>query len=287
VKVALNGSEPVRPATVAAFEAAFGPLGFPRSAQRPCYGLAEATVFVASAGAEGPTVTAFDRVALHDGRAVPVGQHTPNAELLVAVGRTCGQLMLIVDKSTRKISPLGELGEIWVRGSNVAGGYWGHPERAGGTFDGRLAEAPGRFPANGWLRTGDLGMLYEGLLYVTGRLKDLIIVDGRNHYPQDIEETVATAHAAIRRDRVAAFAVPGSTGEGIVVVAECGPAAIRRQADHESVAKAVRRAVSARHELALRDVQLVRPGTVPRTSSGKVSRTAARDRWRDSARDME
>ncbi|MDQ7805119.1 fatty acyl-AMP ligase [Amycolatopsis sp. A133] len=222
----LNGSEPIRAATVENFARAFAPFGLPRAAQKPAYGLAEATVFVTSAGAEGPTVRTFD-----------------GGEPRVSVGRPYGQRIRIVDK------------EIQVAGPNVADGYWGRDD----------VIAP-----DGWLRTGDLGFVHDGELYVTGRLKDLIIVDGRNHHPQDIEATVEAAHPSIRR--VAAFAVRDGDGEGVAVVAGC-------TAPDEPVETAVRRAVSAAHDLPLRALWLVRPGEVPRTSSGKVSRAAARERW--------
>ncbi|MEV4149058.1 fatty acyl-AMP ligase [Amycolatopsis sp. NPDC049691] len=231
VNSVLNGSEPIRAASLDAFHRAFAPFGLPRTSLKPCYGLAEATVFVASAGDEGPTVTTFD-----------------GGEPRVSVGRPYGQRIRIVDK------------EIQVSGSNVADGYWGRPDR-GDTFT-----------ADGWLRTGDLGFVHDGQLYVTGRLKDLIIVDGRNHHPQDIEATVEAAHPAIRPARVAAFAVRDGGGEGVAVVAGC-------TAPGEDVETAVRRAVSAGHDLPLRALWLVPPGAVPRTSSGKVSRAAARDRW--------
>jgi acyl-CoA synthetase (AMP-forming)/AMP-acid ligase II len=233
VTAVLNGSEPVRAATVEAFARAFAPFGLPRAALKPCYGLAEATVFVASAGDEGPTITAFE------------------GEPLVSSGRPYGQRIKIVDK------------EIWVSGPNVADGYWGHPGR-GDTFG-----------ADGWLRTGDLGFVHDGELYVTGRLKDLIIVDGRNHHPQDIEATIEAAHPGVRAGRVAAFAVRDGRGEGVAAVVGC---ADRGDAE-EAIATAVRRAVAARHDLPLRGLWLVPPGAVPRTSSGKVARAAARDRW--------
>jgi acyl-CoA synthetase (AMP-forming)/AMP-acid ligase II len=254
VNAVLNGSEPIRAASVDAFERAFAPFGLPRTAHKPCYGLAEATVFVTSAGDEGPTVTAFDRDALRDGLAKPA----EGGEPLVAVGLPYGQRIRIVDKETREPRPTGEIGEIQVAGPNVADGYWG---RRGSLTEG------------GWLPTGDLGFVHDGLLYVAGRLKDLIIVDGRNHYPQDIEATVEAAHPAVRSGRVAAFAVHDGRGEGVAVVAGC------TAPDDDSVGTAVRRAVSAGHDLPLRALWLVRPGAVPRTSSGKVSRAAARDRW--------
>jgi len=259
----LNGSEPVRAETVDAFDRAFAPFGLPRGAHKPCYGLAEATVFVTTARDEGATVTTFNPDELRQGRAVAA-----SGESLVSSGATCGQEVAIVDKETCKRLTEGHIGEIWVHGPNVADGYWGHHDR-GETFDARL---DGR---SGWLRTGDLGFVHAGQLYVSGRLKDLIIVDGRNHYPQDIEATVEAAHESIRPGRVAAFAVSGQTGEGVAVVAEYR----REPGDEEAVVRAVRRAVSAAHDLPLRGFRLVRPGAVPRTSSGKVSRSAARDRW--------
>lgn len=221
----LNGSEPVRADTVENFARAFAPFGLPRSAHKPCYGLAEATVFVTSAGDEGATTTTFD------------------GEPRVSVGRPYGQRIRIVDQ------------EIQVSGPNLADGYWGRDD----------VLAP-----DGWLRTGDLGFVHEGQLYVTGRRKDLIIVDGRNHHPQDIEATVEAAHPSVRR--AAAFGVRDGRGEGVAVVAGCS-------APGDEVETAVRRAVSAGHDLPLRALWLVRPGEVPRTSSGKVSRAAARERW--------
>ncbi|MTD59474.1 fatty acyl-AMP ligase [Amycolatopsis pithecellobii] len=265
VRVALNGSEPVRPRTVEEFQKAFGPYGFRREACRPSYGLAEATVYVASAGPEGPTITAFDRTALSHGQAVEVGPEFADRQELVSVGRPVGQLVRIVHNG--QIRPEGVMGEIWVYGPHVAAGYWRREDDA---FDGRLDGL------DGWLRTGDLGVFHRGELYITGRIKDLIVIDGRNHYPQDIEATAAQAHPAIRRDRVAAFGVNDARGEGVVVVAE-------RLRDAEAVPKdvsrAILRAVGREHEIAVRSVQLVEPGALPRTSSGKVARSATKERY--------
>ena len=269
VRVALNGSEPVRPATIAAFNTAFGPYGFPASAHDPSYGLAEATVYVSSSGSKGPTITAFDRDELAIGHAVEV---TGGREL-VSIGQPFGQLVRIVDRLTSTVLPDGEVGELWVHGPHLAAGYWRQPERTAETFDAQLVDAPGDIPAGGWLRTGDLGVVHEGLLYLTGRIKDLIIIDGKNHYPQDIEATVAAAHPVIRQGRVAAFEVGAENGEvGVVVVAE----RVKDADGSEEIAKAVRRAVAAEHDVALSGFRLVEPGTVPRTSSGKVARSAAR-----------
>ncbi|HVV11382.1 fatty acyl-AMP ligase [Amycolatopsis sp.] len=261
VRIALNGSEPVRPETVENFREAFGPSGFRAEAHRPSYGLAEATVYVSSAGPEGPTITAFDREALAKGEAVEAA----GGQRMVSVGRPVGQLVRIVRDG--KAQADGVVGEIWVHGPHVAAGYWRRADDAfGGVLDG----------LTGWLRTGDLGVLHGGQLYLTGRIKDLIVLDGRNHYPQDIEATAAEAHPAIRRDRVAAFGISDERGEGAVVVAEWNEATQARD-----VTRAVLRAVTAAHEVTLRAVRLVAPGELPRTSSGKVARSAARAQYGD------
>jgi acyl-CoA synthetase (AMP-forming)/AMP-acid ligase II len=262
VRVALNGSEPVRPRTIERFHEVFGPRGFPRAAHRPSYGLAEATVYVASAGEEGPRGAVFDREALAQGRAV----ETDGGQELVSVGRPVGQLVRIVQDGREQ--PEGLVGEIWVHGPNVADGYWGRGDATafGATLDG----------LGGWLRTGDLGVVHRGDLYVTGRLKDLIVIDGRNFHPQDIEAAAGEAHQAVRRDRVAAFGVSDADGEGAVVVAERTRGA---DADDREVTRAVLRAVSREHGLTLRAVRLVPSGGLPRTSSGKVARSAAKARY--------
>ncbi|SEC97347.1 Acyl-CoA synthetase (AMP-forming)/AMP-acid ligase II [Amycolatopsis tolypomycina] len=262
VRVALNGSEPVRPRTIERFHAVFGPRGFPRAAHRPSYGLAEATVYVASADEEGPRSAVFDREALAQGRAV----ETEGGQELVSVGRPVGQLVRVVHDGREQ--PDGEVGEIWVHGPNVADGYWGRGDATafGATLDG----------LGGWLRTGDLGVVHRGDLYVTGRLKDLIVIDGRNFHPQDIEAAAGEAHPAVRRDRVAAFGVSDDDGEGAVVVAERARGV---EADDREVRRAVLRAVSREHGLTLRAVRLVPSGGLPRTSSGKVARSAAKARY--------
>ncbi|MFD8497614.1 fatty acyl-AMP ligase [Amycolatopsis sp. NPDC059657] len=275
VRAIANGSEPIRPSSIAAFQAAFGPQGLAPQAHRPSYGLAEATVYVTNTRADGPTITAFDRAALSGDRGVVVAPGTPGSLELVAAGRPEGQLVRIVDPVTSKTRLGGEVGEIWVHGPNVATGYWQQPERSEETFGGRVDGDRDRT----WLRTGDLGLFHEGLLYITGRIKDLIIIDGKNHYPQDIEVTVQDAHPAIRQDRVAAFAVQDERGvEGAAVVAEfdrtSGP-----EPDHDELAKIVRRAVSAAHDVRLLGFKLVAPGGVLRTSSGKIARAATKDRF--------
>ncbi|GAB3486548.1 fatty acyl-AMP ligase [Amycolatopsis cihanbeyliensis] len=278
VRVALNGSEPIRPATITAFAEAYRPYGFRPEAHRPSYGLAEATVYVSSAGPEGPTVTAFDRARLAAGSALPAASAEQAGEL-VSVGRPVGQLVRVVHPETHRLEPNGTIGEIWVHGPHLASGYWRRPERTAETFEARIAAAPADLPEHGWLRTGDLGVVHDGQLYITGRRKDLIIVDGSNHYPQDIESTVAGADPTIRRDRVAAFGVADAEGEGVMVVAEYGRDSSDATLDPDRIGRTVRRAVTEQHDIVLREFLLVAPGEVPRTSSGKVARAAARARF--------
>ncbi|MEV0593082.1 fatty acyl-AMP ligase [Nonomuraea cavernae] len=266
VRVMLNGAEPVRPATMEAFQAAFAGCGLRPEAQTPAYGLAEATVFVAAAGRDEPyLVTEFDRDALGEGRAVQYGGEGARSAL-VSCGRPTGQQVRVVGEDGRAL-PDGHVGELWVQGPNVARGYWRDAARTAEVFGAVLDGADGT-----WLRTGDLGVRHDGRLYVTGRIKDLVVVDGRNHYPQDIEVTVQQAHEAVRRDHVAAFAVPGEETERLVVVAERS----RRGADADpaEVARRVRAAVRTHHDLSVHDFVLTEAGAVPRTSSGKIARRA-------------
>ncbi|MDT7798411.1 MAG: hypothetical protein QOI78_1844 [Actinomycetota bacterium] len=253
----INGSEPVLPATITKFQEAFGECGLRPEVQRASYGLAEATVLVSvtDAGTPSRQVT-FDRDRLAEGFAIPAATGTT----LVSCGRPVGQRIRIVDAGGEAVAD-GEVGEIRVSGPNVGQGYWRRPEAS--TF------------GDGWLATGDLGVRFEGELYLTGRLKDLVIVDGRNHYPQDIEQTVE-AHPAVRLHSAAAFAIPHDEGEVAVVVLEQA-----KNSDGEVAVGELRAAVSAEHGLRLHDVVVLSPGEVPRTSSGKISRALCRKSYLD------
>jgi amino acid adenylation domain-containing protein len=278
-RLAFNGAEPVRAETLERFAAAFALCGFDRAAFYPCYGLAEATLFV-SGGAAGrfPRVEALDAAALerHEARRVSEANETDegdetagDARLLVSSGRAWGgQRLAVVDPETRTALPPGRVGEIWVSGPSVALGYWRNPEATEDDFRARLAGTEEPF-----LRTGDLGFLRDGELYVTGRLKDLIIIRGRNHYPQDIERTAERSHADLRPGCGAAFAVDAGGEERLVIVQEVER---RRREGLDAVITAVRRAVAEEHEVQAQDVVLVRAGTVPKTSSGKIQRRACR-----------
>ena len=281
-----NGAEPIRPRTLRAFATAFAGTGLRPEVLSPSYGLAEATVFVASDGANTvPYEVTCERAALAAGQIVPAAADAQEASVttLVGCGAPVGQEVRIVEPGTRRILPDGAVGEILVRGPNVGLGYWKRAEQSAEVFGAVLA-GTGEQP---WLRTGDLGALHDGRLFVTGRLKDLLIIDGRNHYPQDVEETVHAALEADRRERAAVFAVPGDEGEAVVAVAERRRDRMKKEAlslasDEataelaNSVDHIVRARVAGTHGLRLDRLVLVPPGTIPRTSSGKVSRSACR-----------
>jgi long chain fatty acid CoA FadD26 len=275
VAAIINGAEPINPDVLDRFHTAFAGAGYRPEMSRPSYGLAEATVFVTTVPGDVPRVTTFDRDALGEGVARPAG----DGVRLVACGAPAGQHVALVDPDTARALPDGSVGEIWVHGPNVGDGYWQKPLDSTETFGARLTGDHGDLPEGPWLRTGDLGVRHDGALYIAGRIKDLVIVDGRNHYPQDVEATVAGVDRAIRPGSVALFAVEGADTEGAVVVAEHrGHGELTEQSERD-LAATVRRLVSDAHGLALRDVVLVPPGLVPRTSSGKIARSACRDRY--------
>ncbi|HTJ70546.1 MAG TPA: fatty acyl-AMP ligase [Actinospica sp.] len=277
-----NGAEPIQPRTLRAFAAAFAGTGLRPEMLCPSYGLAEATVFVASDGAtSAPYELTCERAALAEGRIVPASADAEDGSVttLVACGAPVDQEIRIVEPGTRRVLPDGSVGEILVRGQNVGLGYWKRAEQSAEIF-GAVLPGTGDQP---WLRTGDLGAVHDGRLLVTGRLKDLLIIDGRNHYPQDVEETVHAALDADRRERAAVFAVPGDEGEAVVAVAERRRDRMKKEAVAAaaadlgaSVDHIVRARVAGTHGLRLDRLVLVPPGTIPRTSSGKVSRSACR-----------
>ncbi|MFE1246402.1 fatty acyl-AMP ligase [Streptomyces sp. NPDC058735] len=278
VAAMVNGSEPVGARTLEHFHAMLSRTGLSRIAMRPSYGLAEATVFVsASPLGEEPTVTSFARDALGRGvaSAVDTADEEPSLDI-VACGRPTGQELAIVDPASCRRQKDGHIGEIWLRGPNIGRGYWNLQEDTDATFRAVLRGEEG---GDGWLRTGDLGVWHHKQVYITGRLKDLVIIDGTNHYPHDIEETVENAHPAVRPHHVAAFAVSTGAGEHLVVVAEHVRECAVDGATADEVTQAVRSAVAARHGVAVRDVVLVPPGSVPQTTSGKVARGACRDQY--------
>ncbi len=270
-EIAFNSAEPVRAATLDAFERAFAPLGFRREAFFPCYGMADATLLISGGPLlRPPVVLPIGKDALAEDRIAPPRDARDE---LRAVG--CGQALVgeelrIVDPQTLRPCAADRVGEIWVSGPNVAAGYWENPAATAATFP---ATAEGRF-----LRTGDLGFLAGGELFITGRHKDLIIVRGRNYYPQDIELVAESAHPGLRHGSSAAFTLARGGNEELVLVQEVERVA-RRAIDRAEAAAAIRRAVFEEFELTVNEVVLVPPAGVPKTSSGKIRRAETRRRF--------
>jgi fatty-acyl-CoA synthase len=293
--VLINGSEPVSIESIAKFNKAFVPYGLASTAVKPAYGMAEATLFVSSTDPNTEAKAAhLDRKQLSDGRAVRVAAGTPNAVPYVSCGRIArSQWGVIVNPEIAAELPDGEVGEIWLHGDNIGRGYWAHSKETELAFGNKLqsrlrvgSHADGAPIGAAWLRTGDLGVYLDGELYIVGRIKDLIVMDGRNHYPNDIEATVVEASSAVRPGHVAAFSVSpneihgpttNGAGERLIIVAERAAGAGR--ADLRPVVDAIRAAVSRRHGLLVSDVRLVAAGSIPRTTSGKLARRACRAQY--------
>ncbi|MFP3941310.1 MAG: amino acid adenylation domain-containing protein, partial [Thermoanaerobaculia bacterium] len=271
--VAFNGSEPVRAETLEAFARGFGPWGFRREAFLPCYGLAESTLFVTGAEPGGePRFLPVDREALAADRAEEPVEGRP-AEVLVGCGRPRGDHRVqVIEPASGRPCPPGRVGEVWVAGPSVARGYRGRPGLSRETFGAAAAGAGG----GPWLRTGDLGFLDGGELFITGRLKELLIVRGRNLYPQDLERTARDAHPALASGAGAAFTVDAERGPGVVLVHEVERTWRRKAGD---VPRPVARALAEEHQVPVEAVVLVRPGSVPRTTSGKIRRRETRARY--------
>lgn len=269
-KLAFCGAEPIDPRSLDDFAVAFAGSGFRKSTFYPCYGLAEATLMVSGGShAAGPRVLSADRAALAQHRLAAAPANAANTQPLVSCGRPLGdQEVRVVDPQTFEPCLDGHIGEIWVGGGSVAKGYWNHPEELWQTFGGRLADGSGPF-----LRTGDLGAFDNGELFVTGRAKDLIIIRGRNLYPQDVERTAQQAHEAI--DLGAAFSVNVDGHEQLVVIHQV--AREHRRIDMTPVLRSIRAAIVAEHDVDPHQIILLRPGGVPLTSSGKVQRSRCRE----------
>ncbi|MEQ8836983.1 MAG: AMP-binding protein, partial [Lacipirellulaceae bacterium] len=281
-ELAFCGAEPVDPATLNRFAEAFEPHGFRREAFYPCYGLAESTLMVTGGYREKqPGIVYLDREELTQKRVVRVESNgsipsPAKAKTLVSCGRVLGgQEVLIVDAATQKTCAPGEIGEVWVRGESVATGYWQQASADCPTFAATLAN--GIEGQNRFMRTGDLGFIDdepgEPELYVTGRTKDVIIIRGRNHYPQDIERSAQEAHLAI--DMGAAFSVEAEGGEQLVVVHQVHRE--HRRGNLDEAVQAVRSAIVDQHEINPQAIVLIKPASLPLTTSGKVQRSRCRD----------
>ncbi|MCA9148256.1 MAG: aminotransferase class I/II-fold pyridoxal phosphate-dependent enzyme, partial [Planctomycetales bacterium] len=274
--LAFNGAEPVRRETLDRFVQRFAPYGFRREAFYPCYGMAETTLFVTGGvKRKPPVVRCFDGTALDEGRVIVAAPDGDRGRHVVGCGRVMqDEEVIIVDPDTRTRLREGRVGEIWIHSDSVGHGYWNKPEITEETFRAHLADDP-KTP---YLRSGDLGFLHHGELFVTGRIKDLIIVRGVNRYPQDIEMAAERADARVRAGATAAFAVDLAGRERLVVVSE-----VERNLEHNwlEIIDAIRREVTREHELPPDAVILVRSGSIPKTSSGKIQRHACRQGFLD------
>ncbi len=271
-RLAFNGAEPVRADTLKRFVETFAPYGFREEAFYPCYGLAEATLIVSGGVApKSDTMLTINGVSLGQNRAEPISPTHPTATRLVSCGRMLNeQNIVIANPETYQLCAPDQVGEIWISGPSVALGYWHCAKETKEIFQAHLAGGEGPF-----MRTGDLGFMHQGELFVTGRLKDLIIILGRNHYPQDIERTVEQCHPMLRPGGGAAVSFPIAGEERLVIIQEID----RRFAgtDFDQVFQAIRQAVAQEHELQVHAVVLLEAGTIPKTSSGKIQRYACRE----------
>ncbi|MBA2682743.1 MAG: AMP-binding protein, partial [Ktedonobacteraceae bacterium] len=275
-EIAANGAEPVRANTLERFADAFAECGIRPNNLYPCYGLAEATLVV-SAGKKGtfPTVGMFKAHELEHNEAVETFIPEENVTTLVSIGKShSDQKVLIVDPDTLTQCREGRIGEIWLEGPSVAQGYWQRPEESEYTFHAHLQDGSGPF-----LRTGDLGFTQKGELFIAGRLKDLIIIRGSNHYPQDVEKTVEASHPALRLNGSAAFSVEAEGEERLVIVQEIERTAL--SSNLNEVVTAIREAIALQHEIQVYAVLLIKPGSLPKTSSGKVQRRSSRESYLD------
>ncbi len=270
-QVAINGAEPIRADTLARFSDRFAPCGFQAEAHKPVYGLAEATL-MASCPYEvrPPRTEAVSQDALREGRVAAPANAEDTATFVSCGPALPGQTIRSVDPETHAPVAPDRIGEIWLSGPSIASGYWNKPDASAATFGARLAgsdEGP-------FLRTGDLGFLRDGELFVTGRLKDLIILRGKNVFPQDLEHVAEQSHPALRPGSSVAFAVPGDEGEAVVIVAE-----VRRDGvtDLDALARTVRDALRRGPGIDPTTIVLLPAGALPKTSSGKVRRFKARE----------
>jgi acyl-CoA synthetase (AMP-forming)/AMP-acid ligase II len=270
-RVASNGAEPIRASTLDEFAAAFASSGFRGERFCPSYGLAEATLKVSTTRTGiPPRVLDADVEELERGRFVAADVSQPARRIVGCGTSTIGAVIAIVDPQTLSERGACEIGEIWVSSPSVALGYWRRPEQTEQTFHAHTADGRGPF-----LRTGDLGFLLDGELFVTGRLKDLIILRGRNHYPHDIESTAERAHPAVRPGCSTAFLVSdGSGGEVLALLVEIQT---ERAAEAAEVLRNVRASISRDHRIAVEHLAIYPAGTLPKTSSGKVRRAASRE----------
>ncbi len=272
-EVAFTGAEPIRAQTLEQFTRHFAPYGFRKEAFYPCYGMAETTLIVSGGGkAEPPIIRTVKATELEKNQVIMATIGDESIRTIIGCGQSgLDEKIAIVNPDSLTLSQVDQVGEIWISSPSVAQGYWNKPLQTEQTFHVYLNET-GEGP---FLRTGDLGFLHNGELFVTGRLKDLMIFQGRNHYPQDIEFTVEQSHSALRPNCGAAFSIEVAGQEKLVIAHEIERNCLRRLNDNEVIG-AIRRSVAQYHDLQVYAVLLLKVGRLPKTSSGKVRRSTCR-----------
>ncbi|MGE3727764.1 MAG: fatty acyl-AMP ligase [Candidatus Sericytochromatia bacterium] len=267
-RISLNGAEAINPETLERFAERFAPCGFQKSAYYNAYGMAETAVFVTGGKPlEPPVVRSFQREALGQHRVIPSAE----GRVMVGLGQTWGdtQICIVDPESCQRLEPH-QVGEIWIQGGSVGQGYWRQPEVTASTFSAEIAGEPA---AGKWLRSGDLGFLFEGSLFITGRRKELIILQGQNHSPPVIEQAVQQGNAHFRTGCGAAFSV-GESPEKLILVQE-----VRNECplSPQELEKIARKALAESEGLHLDELVLVESGALPKTSSGKIQRKFCQD----------
>jgi acyl-CoA synthetase (AMP-forming)/AMP-acid ligase II len=272
-EVAFNGGEPVRAQTIERFTQTFADYGFRKQAFYPCYGMAENTLFLSGGlKAEPPIIRFVKETDLLQDKIVLWDEFSPDSQAIVSCGRNwSNQKIMIVNPDSLIKCDDGKVGEVWISGESVAQGYWEKPEQTQQTFNAYLADKKEEL----FLRSGDLGFLLAGELFITGRIKDLIIIRGQNHYPQDIELTVQKSHPALRPNCGAALSVDIKGEERLIIVQEVERSYLRNL-DVQKVVADITQAVAAEHGLQVYATVLVKTGSIPKTSSGKIQRYACR-----------
>ncbi|WP_153009579.1 AMP-binding protein, partial [Mastigocoleus testarum] len=272
-EVAFNGAEPIRAETLEQFVAVFEPCGFRKEAFYPCYGMAESTLIISGGLKDSqPVYKTIQANRLEENRVVLTTKDNHKNLTLVSCGQTrMNQKITIADPEKLTSCSPGQVGEIWVSGQSIAQGYWNCSEQTKLNFQAYLLDS-GEGP---FLRTGDLGFIEDGELYITGRIKDLIIIRGRNHYPQDIEQTVQTSHPALKMGHGAAFSVEVEGNETLVITQEVKRSYLRKL-NINQVVTAICQAVAQEHEIQVSGILLLKTGSIPKTSSGKIQRYACR-----------
>jgi acyl-CoA synthetase (AMP-forming)/AMP-acid ligase II len=268
-EVAFNASEPIHPETLERFYEAFKECGFRKEAFMPSYGLAEATLIVSGEGyLQGYHTESVAENFLQQHKVKPIAASDPKAKTLVSCGRPLQEIRIVHPKTSR-LCATDEVGEIWVHGPSIAKGYWQDAEKSHTTFHAHIIDDPSQTL---YLRTGDLGFLLNGQLYVTGRLKDLIIIYGVNYYPHDIEHTVTHCHALIRSGSSAAFAIEKNSENRLVIVCEVKLPEEKSDELYLQLCQIICKAIADYHALPVHSIVLIQPKALPKTTSGKVRR---------------